>query len=75
MHKRHVNQGWGTTGVAPVRPATDSSFEMTAKMMGLSPAQYKDSTQLKEWARANRQRKYIPPDLLISWGFELEQEL
>ncbi|HTT24853.1 MAG TPA: hypothetical protein VMG82_38415 [Candidatus Sulfotelmatobacter sp.] len=75
MHKRHVNRSWGTTGVTPMQPATDSSFEMTAKTMGLSPAQYKNSLELREWARANRQRKYVPPDLLMAWGFEGEQEL
>jgi hypothetical protein len=74
MHKRHVDRSWGATGVTPMRSATDSSFEMAAKKMGLSPTQYKNSSQLREWARANRLRKYIPPDLLMAWGFECEQE-
>jgi len=69
-----VNQNWGTTGVAPMRPPADSSFEVTAKILGISPAQFRNSVQLREWARENRRRKYIPPDLLISWGFAVEDE-
>ena len=53
----------------PKRPA---SFDEVVECMGLSPAQYATSTELKEWVRANRERKYVPIDLLRAWGFEVE---
>jgi len=46
-----------------------------AKTMGLSPAQYESSLELKEWARVHKQKKFVPPDLLIAWGFGREPEL
>lgn len=75
MRKKHVNRSWGATGVAPVGRPDASSFEAMVKMMGLSPAQYENSVELREWARAHRQQKYVPPDLLMAWGFERESDL
>ncbi len=49
-----------------------ASFDEIVENMGLSPAQYASSAELKEWARANRGQKYVPIDLLIAWGFEVE---
>jgi len=40
--------------------------------MGLSPAQYESSEELKEWVRTNRGQKYVPIDLLTAWGFDVE---
>jgi len=40
-----------------------------AKTMGLSPAQYEGSLELKEWARVHKHKKFVPPDLLVAWGF------
>ncbi len=37
----------------------------------LSPDQYLRSTRLREWARRNKNSKYIPEPLLEAWGFEL----
>jgi hypothetical protein len=75
MSRRHVNRSWGATGVVPAGAADASSFEMMVKMMGLSPAQYESSLELREWARVHREKKYVPPDLLMAWGFEREPEL
>jgi len=73
--RRYVSQSWGSTGVVPARIAAASSFEAMAKTMGLSPAQYESSLELKEWARVHKQKKFVPPDLLIAWGFGREPEL
>ena len=41
----------------------------------LSPDQYLRSTRLREWARRNKNSKYIPEPLLEAWGFEIESTL
>lgn len=51
---------------------TAASFDEIVEKMGLSPAQYESSAELKEWARAHRGQKYVPIDLLTAWGFEVE---
>jgi hypothetical protein len=38
----------------------------------LVPDQYLRSSQLREWARRNRNSKFIPEPLLKAWGFEIE---
>src|SRR5579864_2118150 len=35
----------------------------------LSPDQYETSDALREWARKNKDQKYVPLDLLEAWGF------
>jgi hypothetical protein len=32
-------------------------------------------TRLREWARRNKNSKYIPEPLLEAWGFEIESTL
>ena len=70
--KRFVDRSWGSNGVVPMPGKRAASFDEVAKNMGLSPAQYASSAELKEWARTNRTRRYVPIDLLIAWGFEVE---
>ena len=70
--KRFVDRSWGSNGVVPMQRKRAASFDEVVKNMGLSPAQYASSVELKEWARANRTQRYVPIDLLIAWGFELE---
>ena len=41
----------------------------------LTPDQYIRSTRLREWARRNKNSKYIPEPLLEAWGFEIESTL
>ena len=41
----------------------------------LTPDQYIRSTRLREWARRNKNSKYIPEALLEAWGFEIESTL
>jgi hypothetical protein len=45
------------------------------KEFKLSPDQYIRSTRLREWARRNKNSKYIPEALLEAWGFEIESTL
>ncbi len=63
--KRFVDRSWGSNGVVPMPRKNASSFDEVVENMGLSPAQYASSLELKEWARANRTQKYVPIDLLL----------
>ena len=55
----------------PVVP-TVTSFEAAVKELKLQPDQYVRSTRLREWARRNKNSKFIPESLLQAWGFETD---
>ena len=72
MAKRRGNPNWGKPEpIGPVVP-TVTSFEQVVKEFKLTPDQYVRSTRLREWARRNKNSKYIPEALLEAWGFEIE---
>jgi hypothetical protein len=70
--RRYANRSWGAKGVVPMPPKKAASFDEIVQNMGLSPAQYENSSELREWVRTNRGQKYVPIDLLTAWGFEVE---
>ena len=75
MAKRRGNPNWGKPEpIGPVVP-TITSFEQIVKEYKLTPDQYVRSTRLREWARRNKNSKYIPESLLEAWGFEIESTL
>jgi hypothetical protein len=75
MAKRRGNPNWGKPEpIGPVVP-TVTSFEQVVKEFKLTPDQYLRSTRLREWARRNKNSKYIPETLLEGWGFEIESSL
>jgi hypothetical protein len=75
MAKRRGNPNWGKPEpIGPVVP-TVTSFEQVVKEFKLTPDQYIRSTRLREWARRNKNSKYIPETLLEAWGFEIESTL
>jgi hypothetical protein len=75
MAKRRGNPNWGKPEpIGPVVP-TVTSFELVVKEYKLTPDQYIRSTRLREWARRNKNSKYIPEALLEAWGFEIESTL
>jgi hypothetical protein len=65
MAKRRGNPNWGKP--EPIGPVV--------KEFKLTPDQYVRSTRLREWARRNKNSKYIPEALLEAWGFEIESTL
>ena len=75
MPKRSGKPHWTRRFAVAVTPAGASTFEHLTAMLGLSPEQYKDSTQLREWARKNKNNRYIPPELLQAWGLTVETDL
>jgi hypothetical protein len=75
MAKRRGNPNWGKPEpIGPIVP-TVTSFEQVVKEFKLTPDQYIRSTRLREWARRNKNSKYIPEALLEAWGFEIESTL
>jgi hypothetical protein len=75
MAKRRGNPNWGKPEpIGPIVP-TVTSFEQVVKEFKLTPDQYIRSTRLREWARRNKNSKYIPESLLEAWGFEIESSL
>ena len=68
MAKRRGNPNWGKPEpIGPVVP-TVTSFEQVVKEFKLTPDQYVRLTRLREWARRNRNSKYIPEALLEALG-------
>ena len=58
-----------------ITPHGESSFEHVVRRLGLSPSQYALSRELKEWVRKNKDSKYVPPQLLEAWHFDVDDEL
>ena len=54
---------------------TVTSFEQAVKEFKLESSQFLRSTRLREWARRNKNSKFIPESLLQAWGFEIESTL
>ena len=46
-----------------------SEFERVAEALGLLPPEYLTTSALREWARQNKDYKYVPSELLTAWGF------
>src|SRR6266704_1465707 len=67
MAKRRGNPNWGKPEpIGPIIP-TVTEFEQVVREYKLSPDQYLRSTRLREWARRNKNSKYIPEPLLEAW--------
>jgi hypothetical protein len=56
------------------RPISESSFERVVDSLKLSPEQYQSSPELREWVLRNKDHKYVPPDLLKAYGFQVNLE-
>jgi hypothetical protein len=58
----------------PVPHFSESSFDRVVDSLKLSPEQYLSSTELREWVLRNKDHKYVPPDLLKAFGFQVNLE-
>ena len=54
----------------PCGMGPQSSFEQVVRALGLSPEQYADSDELRAWVQRNKNFRYVPPDVLIAFGFK-----
>jgi hypothetical protein len=70
MTMRRGNSNWGKPDTAGPVEASPTSFEQIVEQFGLTPDQYVKSARLHEWARTNKNSKFIPESLLKAWGLE-----
>lgn len=75
MAKRRGNPNWGKSEMHGPVVVSPTSFEQAVEEFKLTPDQYAGSTRLREWARANKNSKYIPEALLEAWAFEVDSSL
>ena len=61
-------------GAINPRALLESSFDRVVDFLKLSPEQYQSSTELREWVLRNKDHKYVPPDLLKAFGFQVNLE-
>jgi hypothetical protein len=72
LQRRNANSsGPRATGALPF---SESSFEKVVVSLKLSPEQYAGSTELREWVLQNKDHKYVPPELLKVFGFQVNLE-
>ena len=67
MSKQRGNPNWFLPPIA-YSPVV-SAFELQTQKLGLSPDEFIGSEALKEWARKNKDHRFVPADLLQAWGF------
>ena len=74
MRRRQVNRNFTKPEV--IRPIVFSanSFEQMVKTLNISPEEYRSSPELKEWVRQNKDHRYVPPELLEAFGFQVDAE-
>jgi hypothetical protein len=70
--KRRGNPNWGKPEPIGIFVPTITEFEQVTEEFKLQPSQYIRSTRLRDWARKNKNNKYVPESLLQAWGFEVE---
>jgi hypothetical protein len=64
------NRAWGS-GIIAAAPPTVSEFERVVARLRLKPDEYVASSELREWAEANKDTRYVPERLLKAWGVSL----
>jgi hypothetical protein len=74
MGRRQGNPNWGKPQPAVAENIPPTSFEEIVRNLRLRPAQYVGSQALKDWVRKNRDRKYVPLDLLEAWNLDADVE-
>ena len=72
MPSRRGNPNWTRPLSLAVTPAGQSTFEHVVAMLGLSPEEYENSSVLRDWARKNKDHKYVPSELLKAWGLSVD---
>lgn len=75
MVRRRGNPNWGKPEMPGPVVVSPTLFEVTAEEFRLTPDQYVHSARLQEWARSNKNSKYVPEALLEAWGFEVDSSL
>jgi hypothetical protein len=61
-----ANPNWGKGKDTPLE-STTCAFEVKANELGLASDQYLRSEELRAWAAANKNTRYVPETLLKAW--------
>jgi len=72
MAKKRGNPNWGKPDVNASPYTGPTSFDEVVKKLRLSPEEYENSAQLKDWVQKNKDQKYVPPELLLAWDLEVK---
>lgn len=65
---------WNSREESPL-PVGPSTFERLAVSLGLKTVEGMSASEhLRKWAKANRNQRYVPEELLLKWGFEVHLE-
>lgn len=75
MVRRRGNPNWGKPEAPGPIVISPTMFEIAVEKFRLTPDQYVHSAQLREWARSNKNSKYIPEALLDAWGLEVDSSV
>jgi len=72
--RKRGNPNWGKPDLTPTAYTGVTSFEGIVKQLRLSPDQYIGSRLLRAWVQKNKDRKYVPLDLLTAWDLETKDD-
>jgi hypothetical protein len=72
--KRPGNPNWGKATASSI-PILPTSFEQVVKALGIAPHEYHESAQLKDWVAKNKNNKFVPVELLQTWGMTVKAEI
>jgi hypothetical protein len=71
-HNKSAN--WASGRHSEIRPAEPTGFDEQARKLGLDEQSWASSNELKEWCRQNKNRCYIPEQLLKEWGIAVDPD-
>ena len=74
MPSQHGSRNSGRPGASKSAVFSESSFEKMVESLKLLPEQYQSSSELREWVLQNKDQKYVPPELLKAFGFQVNLE-
>lgn len=72
MTHQRGNSGWSSGQAAKVRPCSPTEFEDEVRRLGLDEQNSAGSDQLRRWCERNKDRRYIPEQLLKYWGIYVD---
>jgi hypothetical protein len=75
MGRRPVNRNFTKPEAIGPIVFSPSSFERIVTALRISPEEYRSSSALKEWVRRNKEHRYVPPELLKAFGFQVDSEV
>jgi len=73
VRQHQVNRNFTKPDSTPI-VISANSFEQMVKTLNISPEEYRSSPELKEWVRQNKDQRYVPPELLEAFGFQVDAE-